>query len=411
MPELNPFDEPLQRARQTISSLTERKNTVSAELKWFNSTSEATLSTTLKEANAQANVLRNKHAEIDGAIKACHRKQAETTAQVRTILNPKNWFASDQVQLRRAQKELGIKITAHEVEQKEISARIQAADIASKKAAAELTRFCEFDVQKKKEELGNIETLLAQALPKVESLMTQKSVVDQALEPVVEQMRQYSQTYKSYEQRRNRAASLESELDSASNGYERALVHEQCETEFNVGSPKKVIVESEKEMRRIQRDYDKALKRAEEIGQKAARRIDAIVIDGNNLCYENGKFIGLAALVAIVPILQSEYSVTVIFDAAIRRMLNADDARIARQFGVQVRVHVVATHAKADETILDVAASSKYAYILSNDRYGEYNDKAPIRERRIIRHEIVNGKIFIHDLGIDEAFDSLETTQ
>jgi hypothetical protein len=50
------------------------------------------------------------------------------------------------------------------------------------------------------------------------------------------------------------------------------------------------------------------------------------------------------------------------------------------------KVHVVASRAKADETILD-AAYEPTVWVISNDRYGDYCEKAPVKEQRVVRHE------------------------
>jgi hypothetical protein len=59
---------------------------------------------------------------------------------------------------------------------------------------------------------------------------------------------------------------------------------------------------------------------------------------------------------------------------------------------------------KADETVLDLVNKNDKAYVLSNDRFGDFNAKHAVRCGRIIRHEIVNGNIFVHDLQIKVAY-------
>lgn len=63
--------------------------------------------------------------------------------------------------------------------------------------------------------------------------------------------------------------------------------------------------------------------------------------------------------------------------------------------------HIVASKQLADETILDIASNNKFDYVLSNDRFGEYLDKDVVRNDRLIKHEIVKGKVIIHDLDIN----------
>jgi hypothetical protein len=186
--------------------------------------------------------------------------------------------------------------------------------------------------------------------------------------------------------------------------YQRAMSHQKCEEIFGTGSPRKVIAKKESEIRRLDRDIEKLEKRAKNIADKTARHIKKLILDGNNLSYQGDVFIGLSALKPLVPILASEYEVVLIFDASIRRALDSDDSDIRDIFGGDIQVHIVATGIMADETIIDLADSDNTTFIVSNDRFAEFGEKAAIRDRRVIRHEIVAGRLLIHDLEISETF-------
>ena len=182
------------------------------------------------------------------------------------------------------------------------------------------------------------------------------------------------------------------------------MIHEKCEQSFGTGNPRKIIGKRQHEVRQLERDYDKARRRVEEVARTAARRIDTVVIDGNNLCYEGNRFIGLAAIEALAPLLSRMCAVVVVFDSAIRSMLNSDDSSLQRRLDGHAKVHVVASRRMADETVLDLANGSEFTYVLSNDRFGEFNEKSAVKGGRVIRHEIVNGNVFVHDLQLRVAF-------
>lgn len=107
----------------------------------------------------------------------------------------------------------------------------------------------------------------------------------------------------------------------------------------------------------------------------ATRDIRHIVIDGNNLCYEGKRFLKLAALEVLVPLLTHRYKVTLIFDASIRSKLELSSQDIANLFPQVERVHIVATRRKADETILAIASDDPHSFVLSNDRFADYPEK------------------------------------
>ena len=98
------------------------------------------------------------------------------------------------------------------------------------------------------------------------------------------------------------------------------------------------------------------------------------------------------------------YSVIVVFDSAIRRLLNCDDSGIRKRLGNHAKVHIVASRRLADETILDLACANELTYVLSNDRFGDFNEKSAVKDGRIIRHEIVDGNVFVHDLQLRAAY-------
>jgi len=406
MSDLNPFDEPLQTLKNKITKLNQRKSTILEEIKWFESNDKVDLQNRLKENHNQLNQLRNEYSKAEEKIAAFLKERGNLKSKTRTILNPRNWFAADQVQFRKTQKELTRSQQAEEEEKRSLSTRINRASQDADEAQKTLDRYESFDLSAHGRSLEQTEDELSSVQPVAKRIAQQKASVDLALKPVVDQLRQYEVMKQQAEVNRSRAAALDRELTYAANSYEKAMVHETCEAEFNVGSPRRVIAAAERDLRRINRDYEKAHKRAMEIGQKAARRIDAIVIDGINLCYDSNQFIGLSALETLIPILQNDFAVTVVFDAAIRRMAKSNDKEISKKLGRRVQVHVVATKGKADETVLDLAENDTHTYILSNDRFGEFNDKRAIREGRVLRHEIVKGRILIHDLGVNAEYRS-----
>ena len=212
------------------------------------------------------------------------------------------------------------------------------------------------------------------------------------------------------------AERLDERISRAPTGYDRAMLHQECANRFGPSSPREVLRDRRSAMHQIrnsrqakgrqaaavERNIKKVEARIGQIAVRASRLIRALVIDGNNLCYQGGQFIGLAALKPLSQRLADSFDVTIIFDASIRRHLGLTD-RALRAALPSANVHVVASRGKANETVLHVARDP-FVYVLSNDRYAEYPDEPPVRENRLIRHEIVNGRVMVHDLLIDEPF-------
>lgn len=216
------------------------------------------------------------------------------------------------------------------------------------------------------------------------------------------------------ERRVDEVERIRKKLSDADNSYERAKLHEECEREFGYGKPgdalreirgqmrplRNSIAEHEHTIRRIRRDMAKTEKRVTDLAAVAAREIEALIIDGNNCCYRGEDLIGLAALIPMTESLANRYAVTVVFDAAIRRRLGVGDGHLHAALP-SATVHVVASGIKADETILD-AADKPATWVISNDRFGDFRDKASVKEGRVIRHEILADRVLVHDLGVNE---------
>lgn len=404
--ELNPFNAPLREIITTLTARRQRQNAVADEIRWFNTLSEQQLNNDLVALRNRRGELLQLNEDIQKDIASDERALEHLQSQKRSLVNPVNWFSPDQRQIRHRQQEFIQSKQSKESARLGISSQLNKAEEDIEILSNKLLRYSSFNLAAHTAELGIVQAECESLSLKAKSIAARRDSVDCSLQPIIDQMDSYIKLQQKAEERRDRAAVLDLQLTNAGNSYEKAMVHEKCEKEFGVSSPRKVISDAERELRRISTDYEKARVRAVEVGKKASRRIDAIIVDGNNLCYESSRFIGLSALCAILPLLRRTYDVTVVFDAAIRRMLSADDKAISAKLGNGVTVHIVAALGKADESILDLASSKQNTYILSNDRFGEYGDKRAIKESRIIRHEIVGGRVMVNDLGINVEYIS-----
>jgi hypothetical protein len=199
-----------------------------------------------------------------------------------------------------------------------------------------------------------------------------------------------------------RAQYMDNEMSRAANGYERAMIHEQSKQQFGDPSPRKIKVSKERELESIDRNIKKLQVRLEAIAEKSSRVIRRLVIDGNNMCYLQNpkKFLGLSALRPLANALADKYEVMIVFDASIREQLRKGDREIAQCFVDRVSVHIVATGQKADESLLKIACEQD-DWVISGDRFGEYPEMPAVKNKRLIRHEILEGKVLVNDLGIN----------
>ena len=269
---------------------------------------------------------------------------------------------------------------------------------------AELNHYRSFNRLEADANLKALALRMNQLAQEIELLAPKKNQVDLQMKEPLGELAQLEVRKDKIVRELHRAENLERKLSSSSDGHQRRMVHVECSNAFGESRPARVITVKSKELESLNRNIDKVQVRLKSIAQRASRVVKAVVIDGNNLCYQHQIFIGLVALLAVARRLSPQYTVMIVFDAVIRRRVHMSDKEIAIVFGDHARVHVVATEHQADETLLD-AASSEATYVISNDRFGDFQEKPVVREGRLIRHEILNNRVLIHDLDVNEEFN------
>jgi chromosome segregation ATPase len=400
----NPYSKEYNSLKQLLEDKTLEKKELLEELNWFITVDIGNLYFLLKAKEEEKSDTQIITTNIATEIDALKSKIYYHKKEIKTLFNPFNWFNDNQKFRRRKlselEKELNTKLknkTGRERELSEIDKLIN-------QYKNDIDKYTHFDRENSNKKLNELNYKLVSLEEKVKSIYELKVNVDIKLEPILSQIEELESNISRIKEKKIRAQSFENDLAEAENSYEKAKIHGKCESDLGDGSPKKIIIESERTLTRLERDLDKAKKRASIISEKAIREIHKIIIDGNNLCYEGNEFVGLKPLIKLTSKLDKIYQIIVIFDSAIRNILKTSDENINNQFNENIKTHIVATKQLADETILDIASEDTFCYIISNDRFGEYKDKEAVKNNRIIRHEIIDGNILIHDLNINEKY-------
>lgn len=438
----NPFTAKLRVAEDEIEDLQGRRADLLEQVSWathFDLEGELAEITRVRsdlEARAAEVAQREESIlELDAKRRQLASETSGLESKARIGLNVLRWFTTEH-DIAKAQ------LTAHRREIDHLRKLAQAADSEREQLASEVTqltdrvtdlehaleRFREFRSVDADVAIASIDTELPLVQARRDHLKARAADVDRAVEGPLAEVEKYESEIRDHDSTITRLRSelsrlegqvaeaerIDKKITNAANSYERAQLHQECERRFGDGSPRAAvrlirsqmrslpssIRDHEQQIDRIRRNMGKTEQRIAKLAEVAAREIDALIIDGNNCCYQDSDFIGLAALIPMTQKLAERYVVTVVFDADIRGLLGVsdDDLRAALP---TADVHVVATHVKADETILDAAHEST-AWVVSNDRFGDYREKAAVKERRVIRHEIVRGRVLVHDLGVNE---------
>lgn len=244
------------------------------------------------------------------------------------------------------------------------------------------------------------------------ALSDKKAKIDQLIAPFQYELKSSQKTIDQLHQQITHLECLENELDQANTGFERKQIHQTCEEEYGNGNPSRVKSQILAQLKSEKFQRAKIESRGKKTIKIAMNDVKCLVIDGNNCCYEGSQFIGLNALLSLSKYLvRHHYQVIIVFDASIRKLLQMNDQDIRHQFAQVMDlnaniIHIVPTRSKADGIILEVADDESSRFVISNDKFKDFPEKAVVREDRIIKHNIIAQKVIIEDLQISINFQS-----
>jgi Zc3h12a-like Ribonuclease NYN domain len=403
--EYNPLTAQVRSRREDLDALRKTVSELTLQLGWydaFDPTAAASLAA-VEEANIAS--LAIQLAELEKTLANTKRRVEGIRSTARLGWNPQHWFSETR---STAKSELALCLADIEKSQadKRLYADEQARALASLTGAREtLERYSKFDRDDAMDNLPGLETEIRCRGAELDGLKAREKALDEELEDPRNVLVDIRSQVEGLRSDLEKAERFERKLGKADNSYERMLIHRECEHTFGTGSPSKVIGKVQGKIAGKERSVEKLELRLREIARRGALNVQALVIDGSNLCYEGDKLIGLFALRALCAQLADNFEVTVVFDASIREKLGTpSDDRLQSQL-LGVKVHVVASRTGADETILD-AAQDPTTFVVSNDRFADFPDKPAVRDDRLIRHEIINDRILVHDLSIDVEFSN-----
>ncbi|RZO10692.1 hypothetical protein EKG40_03755 [Pseudomonas moorei] len=271
------------------------------------------------------------------------------------------------------------------------------------KASADAERHQAFDqlqhkaaVQASTPRIQGLEHQLAKLKPK-------KDKVDTRIGDLVTTMQDRRNTKQELEYNISLASRYSASLTNASDRTEKWHIHQECQQTLGDSKPDRVLNRLQRQLHSVNHDIEKLDARIRADAALAARDIQQLLIDGNNMCYHGRTFIGLAAVVEAVDDLACTCSIVVVFDSGIRGLLKMSDADIQAHFPDFVEVHVVATEQKADETLLTLA-KEKSIFVISNDRFADFPDQPAVRENRLIRHSVTRERVLINELQVDRPY-------
>ena len=263
-----------------------------------------------------------------------------------------------------------------------------------------ILKYDNFDAIQQNEQLELELELIAKAKAEISDLKVESKKLTRKLAPELNKLKELEEEIKTLDRKIDTARKFDQDLSDAKNSYDRALIHQECESDLGFSKPRQAISTFEKRKQSLRRNCTKIEKRLENISDRLAKPIRRLIFDGNNLCYCGDKFIGFSALLKFTDEVSRDKLTSIIFDSSIRQMTKSSDSQIRKKFDDRIDIHIVATRQAADETILKFSDNIEGAYVVTNDRFEDYPSSKVKTENRMIRHEILPGKGFIHDLDV-----------
>lgn len=401
--EYNPHAAPLKELEVRFKRLQDEIGDIDRELHWYRAFNSDEVASELRSLEKQLRSL-----ETEGRLTESRRVKARQRADdlkeaAALTFNPKRWFAAERKEAARAREEFlreaeELQIKGQALQEKQARRGESVAAVE-----AQLNKYRAYDRLEAEARREAARLQLEGLRDPISALGQLKAKVDEQLAPLLKNLAELKAERQKLAWDIPDAEVMESKLSRAANSYERAMLHEQCQARFKEASPRVVIQRKQRALEAVDRDIQKTEARLQMEVQRATRAISEFVIDGNNLCYRSETFIGLAAVTALANRLADEYKVTVVFDPGIRGMTRLSSSELGALFKPSVAVHVVDSARAADEVLMDVAAEST-AFVISADRFRDFGDRPAVRERRVLRPEILPSKVLLPDLGLTVAY-------
>lgn len=398
--EYNPFTNELATYQAAYAHAGDQLHIWTSRLNWFQQFDPVKSYESLKVTERAINTAHGKLEPAKINTEALQIKISQLKEQACLGLNPRYWFSSERAIAQRQLLVASQDIAMHQRECDALKTIIQGNEQIAKQVQTDIDRYRSFDALLAQATLRGLQVELTKLDSELPQLQKRKIDLDSKLEHPLRRLAELEGEWRQLACDLSRADQFEEALTNAQTGRERAQIHEECGRELGHSKPMAVVQARRSKIEGVEGSIGKLKVRIEEIIKCNVRDVRTLVIDGNNLCYQQNEFIGLSALDKLVTELAKKYVVKLIFDSGIRGLLRTKDSEIREHFPQATLVHVVASKTKADETILDVAAGDKHAFVISNDRFVEFPEKDVVRQGRILKHDIVNDTVHIYELDI-----------
>jgi DNA repair exonuclease SbcCD ATPase subunit len=409
---LNDFLSPITKRQNGVSALeAEHKklgndiDRITKQISDYRSFSQDETSQRIKDIKQENSALMEKVAEYDSRKNHLEKSISDLSKSKAPALKVWQYFSSDQSKLR-------LKISTHKEELSIIKSRTSDASNRRKNNDKEIEilegKIAQHNSTNIEELTSNASRIVKRRLSiskDIQATQEELLAIDSKVGHLIKERHSLAKELREIEDDINQAEKFNKSLSNAYDKKQKWEIHQLCNDRFGEGQPNKVIKSKTPKRDFISRGINKLESRISEELAKFDRTVNAVVIDGNNMCYDSeNNFIALSALRKVVHALKDRYAVTVVFDPGITQQLRANRDDIAKNLGRGVSTYIAPQGDTADSYILHLADNKPDTYVISNDIYTDYPDHECVKSKRIFGSLIANGQAIVRGLDINEAY-------
>jgi len=407
----NPFVAELTEVSDKFKSNAALKDSIHTELVWYKAFDK---DRTHAKLNALKNAVRQSQAALDrmrpvlvkhsGAVKQAAKK-------ARLGFNPLYWMSSERQVAIRVHEEALRQMAPFEREYNDTSNKNNQYANEARELQEAMDRYRAFDLLQAEDMIRFLQQEQEALERKITYLSLHAQDAESLLRPTWEHLTQCEKREEMLQADFHEAQCMCDEMTRAKHdGYQRKLIHQRCEAQFNIANPHKVCADLDRELRGVRSTIEKTRKRLETDTMRLTRDVHMLVIDGSNLLnkhnysHDNGdQFIRLAVLNALMPALADKVEKLILFfDHGAPQKLGMSEQALCEHFARwATEVIVTPANSPADDTILAAANKDRHAYVISRDRYSDYLAQYPWIKERVFAPVIANDTVHVHDLFLE----------
>ena len=183
--EYNPYTETFNKLKGLVSQLNEKKEKTEKQLKWYNDTNVEELKQKLYHNSSRIKGDRSQLTIVENEIEKLHASARDIESHIKSLLNPLNWFSSDQEKYRKKYRDLKNTIDAKEMIKRDQLESIEGLERSINDLKSEIEDYINYDPRKNKELLDELKSGISSHLSELETVAKDKNKVDLELQPIV----------------------------------------------------------------------------------------------------------------------------------------------------------------------------------------------------------------------------------